>query len=49
MSGDIQEDVITALSSIGFTGAQARQAVQKLPKGIETVEEAVRSVLKNKS
>jgi Holliday junction DNA helicase RuvA len=49
MSGDIQNDVVQALVSIGYTNAQARQSLQKLPKDIGSVEEAVRAVLQNKS
>lgn len=47
-SGAIQQETITALTSIGYSAVQARELVQKLPKEITTVEEAVRAVLKEK-
>lgn len=48
LSGAIQQEAMTALTSIGYTTPQARDLVQKLPKYITTVEEAVRAVLKEK-
>lgn len=45
VSGALQQETIEALVSIGYTPAQARQAAQKLPKEVKTVEEAVRVVL----
>jgi len=45
VSGGVQQETVEALISIGFTQQQARQAVQKLPKSVETVEEAVREAL----
>lgn len=44
----IQADTVAALTSIGYTVAQARVLVQKLPKDITTVEAAVRAALKEK-
>ena len=44
-SGNVQQEAVEALTSIGFTANQARVAVQKLPKEVETVEEAVKQVL----
>lgn len=43
--GEMQEEVISALTNMGFTKGQAREAVQKLPKEANSVEEAVRFVL----
>ncbi|MEX0649639.1 MAG: Holliday junction branch migration protein RuvA [Candidatus Andersenbacteria bacterium] len=48
-SGALQQETIEALVSIGYTPAQARTAAAKLPKSVETVEEAVRSVLQQQS
>jgi Holliday junction DNA helicase RuvA len=47
-SGTIQQEAIAALVSIGFSTAQAREAVQNLPQDVTTVEQAVREVLKQK-
>jgi Holliday junction DNA helicase RuvA len=44
-TGSIQQETIEALVSIGYTVAQAREAVQKLPADIKSVEEAVRAIL----
>ncbi len=43
--GGVQQEAVEALSSIGFTALQAREAVSKLPKSVKTIEEAVRYVL----
>ena len=48
LSGAIQQETMVALTSIGYSATQARELVQKLPKDIATVEEAVRAVLKEK-
>lgn len=48
LSGVIQQEAMVALTSIGYSAVQARELVQKLPKEITTVEEAVRAVLKEK-
>lgn len=45
VSGNVQQEAMEALISIGFTASQAREAVQKLPKDVETVEEAVKQIL----
>lgn len=45
LSGTIQHDAISALTSIGYTAAQAKLLVMKLPPSIVSVEEAVRAVL----
>lgn len=45
VAGGIQQEAMEALTSIGFTTSQARTAVQKLPKGVKTVEEAVKQIL----
>lgn len=47
ISGAIQQETVEALMSIGFSPAQAREAVRRLPKEVTTVEEAVRAVLKS--
>jgi len=47
-AGLVQEEAIGALKSIGYTAADARIAVAALPAGVETVEEAVRLVLREK-
>lgn len=46
ISGTMQQETMEALVSIGFSPAQAREAVRRLPKAVKTVEEAVRAVLK---
>ena len=48
VSGGVQHEAITALVSIGFSSAQAREAVSKLPKQVTTVEEAIKYALKEK-
>lgn len=45
VSGNVQQEAMEALVSIGFTTAQARAAVQKLPRDVKSVEEAVKQVL----
>lgn len=45
VAGGVQQEAMEALTSIGFTASQARTAVQKLPKGVKTVEEAVKQIL----
>jgi Holliday junction resolvasome RuvABC DNA-binding subunit len=47
--GGVQQAAMEALVSIGFKTAQAREAVQKLPKEVKTVEEAVRAALKQQN
>ncbi|MDZ4225685.1 MAG: Holliday junction branch migration protein RuvA [Candidatus Andersenbacteria bacterium] len=47
--GDVQDETMSALLNLGFTTSQARAVVQKLPKQVKTVEEAVREALKTKS
>lgn len=47
LPGTLQQEVIEALVSIGYTPGSARLAVGKLPKRITTVEEAVRAVLQH--
>jgi Holliday junction DNA helicase RuvA len=44
-SGALQDEVMEALVSLGYSKAQARQAVGKLPAGIKSVEAALRWVL----
>jgi Holliday junction DNA helicase RuvA len=46
--GSLQQEVISALTSIGYTATQAREVVSKLPPTVTTVEEAVRAVLQEK-
>lgn len=46
LKGALQQETIEALVSIGFKPTQARAVVGKLPKSIETVEEAVKAALK---
>lgn len=48
-SGSIQHEAVEALISIGFSPTQARSVVHKLPKGVQTVEEAIKEALKQKS
>lgn len=45
VGGGVQQETMEALTSIGFTASQARTAVRKLPKGVKTVEEAVKQIL----
>lgn len=45
-ASDIQEEAMIALVSLGYTKGQAREAVQRLPEEVTSVEEAVRFVLK---
>ena len=49
VAGGVQQGAMEALVSIGFKTAQAREAVQKLPAGVKTIEEAVRAALKQQS
>lgn len=42
----VLQDAVDALVAIGFTLVQARQAVEKLPSDIASVEEAVKAALK---
>ncbi len=44
--GTLQHEVIEALVSIGYNQTQARAAVRKLPKSVQTVQEAVKMALK---
>lgn len=46
--GNIQEETMSALINMGYTKAQAREAVQKLPSDIKGIEEAVRGILMKK-
>lgn len=46
--GSLQQEVIEALVSIGYSAAQARSAITGLPKDVATVEEAVRLALQAK-
>jgi Holliday junction DNA helicase RuvA len=43
--GGVQQEAVEALTSLGFTALQAREAVANLPKNIKTVEDAVRHIL----
>lgn len=45
VSGALQHETMEALVSIGYTSAQARIVVSKLPKDVKTVEEAVKAAL----
>jgi holliday junction DNA helicase RuvA len=45
-SGDVQTETVSALINLGFTKEQARQLIDKLPKKVSTVEEAVKHALK---
>ncbi len=47
--GTIQQELIEALMSIGYTGGQARSSARKLPAEVKTVEEAVRIVLQRQN
>jgi Holliday junction DNA helicase RuvA len=42
----VLQETVDALVAIGYTQVQARQVVEKLPKDIATVEEAVKAALK---
>ncbi|OGY37375.1 MAG: Holliday junction DNA helicase RuvA [Candidatus Andersenbacteria bacterium RIFCSPHIGHO2_12_FULL_45_11b] len=42
----VHQETVDALIAIGYTQVQARQVVEKLPKDIATVEEAVKAALK---
>jgi len=44
-AGGVQREAVEALISLGYSVTQARQVVQKLPKEVETVEEAVKVAL----
>lgn len=44
-AGVVQQETIEALTSMGYTRAQARAAVRELPAEVASVEEAVRAVL----
>lgn len=46
--GSIQHETVEALVAIGFNPKQARDVVQKLPKDVSSVEEAVKAALKTK-
>ena len=45
-SGDVQTEAVSALVNLGFTKEQARHFMDKLPKKVKTVEEAVKHALK---
>jgi Holliday junction DNA helicase RuvA len=45
VSGAVQQEVVEALVSLGYSNAQAKEAVSKLSPRIDSVEEAVRAVL----
>lgn len=45
----IHQEALDALVAIGYTAAQAKQAVEKLPADVATVEEAVKAALKYNS
>ena len=49
VSGSLQNDVVEALVSIGYTPSQARSCTTHLPKDVKTVEEAVRIALKQRA
>jgi len=49
VAGGVQQEAMEALVSIGYTKVQARGAVQKLPKDVKTVEEAVKAVLQRQT
>lgn len=46
--GSMQQDAIEALVSLGYSMAQAREHISRLPASVTSVEEAVRTVLKEK-
>jgi Holliday junction DNA helicase RuvA len=48
VAGGVQQGAMEALVSIGYKTAQAREAVQRLPKDVKTVEEAVKAALRQK-
>ncbi len=48
-AGGIQEEAMEALISLGFSRRGARDAVRKLPKEVDTVEEAVKAVLRQQT
>ncbi|MFH1354196.1 MAG: Holliday junction branch migration protein RuvA [bacterium] len=49
VSGNVQQEAMEALTSIGFTASQAREAVQRLPRDVKSVEEAVKLSLQKQS
>jgi holliday junction DNA helicase RuvA len=44
--GDIHQETMSVLINMGYSRSQAREVVQNLPTGVESVEEAIRTVLK---
>ena len=49
VASSVQQEAVDALISLGFTARQARAAVQKLPREVATVEEAVRAALQTQT
>jgi Holliday junction DNA helicase RuvA len=49
VTGEVQQEVLEALMSIGFAKGEAREAVSKLSPTVKSVEEAVRLILQAKS
>jgi len=46
---DVSEEALSALMNMGYTKAQAREVLQKVPDDVETVEDAVKAVLQQQS
>lgn len=46
LAGKLQQEIMEALESLGYTAQQAREAVEKLPKTVTRVEDGVKLVLK---
>lgn len=45
LAGKLQQEIMEALESLGYTTQQAREAVDKLPKTVTRVEDGVKLVL----
>ncbi len=45
LAGKLQQEIMEALQSLGYTPAQARAAVEQLPKTVKRAEEGVKLVL----
>ncbi len=49
LAGKLQQEIMEALQSLGYTPAQARAAVELLPKTVKRAEEGVKLVLQQRA
>ena len=46
---DVSEEALSVLVNMGYTKAQAREVLQKLPEDVSSVEEAIKAVLQQQN